>query len=176
MALINRLSKLVTADFHAVLDRIEEPAALLKQAIREMEEALANSEQRLKWLEHDRAQLETRAAELDQLIEQIDEELDICFDADQPDLAKAQIKRKLESQRLLKLVYKKRQQTDQALDTERTELKANRTRLDSMKQKAELFAEQQVDDADCDPGQEFTVSDDEVEVAFLREQQRRGSS
>ena len=44
MALINRMSRLFTADVHAVLDRIEEPDVLLRQAIREMEEALERSE------------------------------------------------------------------------------------------------------------------------------------
>jgi len=48
MALINRLSRLFRADFHAVLDQIEEPEALLKQAIRDMEDDLANTEQRIK--------------------------------------------------------------------------------------------------------------------------------
>ena len=38
MALISRVSRLFTADVHAVLDRIEEPEVLLKQAIREMED------------------------------------------------------------------------------------------------------------------------------------------
>jgi phage shock protein A len=33
MALINRISRLFKADFHAVLDQIEEPEGLLKQAI-----------------------------------------------------------------------------------------------------------------------------------------------
>ena len=46
MALINRMSRLFTADVHAVLDRIEEPEALLKQAIREMEEEVQGAEQR----------------------------------------------------------------------------------------------------------------------------------
>ena len=41
MALIKRLSRLFAADLHAVLDQIEEPEALLKQAVREMEEELA---------------------------------------------------------------------------------------------------------------------------------------
>ena len=40
MALITRISRLFQADFHAVLDRIEEPEQLLKQAIREMEDSL----------------------------------------------------------------------------------------------------------------------------------------
>ena len=46
MALINRMSRLFTADVHAVLDRIEEPDVLLKHAVREMEEELARGEQR----------------------------------------------------------------------------------------------------------------------------------
>ena len=41
MALINRVSRLFRADFHAVLDQIEEPELLLKQAIRDMEDELA---------------------------------------------------------------------------------------------------------------------------------------
>ena len=46
MALITRVSRLFQADFHAVLDRIEEPEVLLRQAVREMEEELARDEQR----------------------------------------------------------------------------------------------------------------------------------
>ena len=40
MALVTRLSRLFQADFHAVLDRIEEPDLQLRQAVREMQFAL----------------------------------------------------------------------------------------------------------------------------------------
>ena len=40
MAIVNRIRRLFRADVHAVLDIIEEPEAILKQAIREMQEAL----------------------------------------------------------------------------------------------------------------------------------------
>src|SRR5262247_3541760 len=53
MALINRMSRLFTADVHAVLDRIEEPDVLLKHAVREMEEELARGEQRARVLGHE---------------------------------------------------------------------------------------------------------------------------
>ena len=52
MALINRISRLFKADFHAVLDQIEEPEALLKQAIRDMEDDLASTEQRVSLCQH----------------------------------------------------------------------------------------------------------------------------
>ena len=41
MALMTRVARLFRADVHAVLDRLEEPDVLLRQAIREMEESLA---------------------------------------------------------------------------------------------------------------------------------------
>ena len=44
MALITRVARLFRADFHAVLDRVEEPDILLRQAIREMEDDLARDE------------------------------------------------------------------------------------------------------------------------------------
>ena len=44
MALITRISRLFKADFHAVLDQIEEPEQLLRQAIREMEDDLDATE------------------------------------------------------------------------------------------------------------------------------------
>ena len=60
MALITRVSRLFQADFHAVLDRIEEPEVLLRQAVREMEEELARDEQHSKVLHHEQGQLTTR--------------------------------------------------------------------------------------------------------------------
>ncbi|RLA35148.1 MAG: hypothetical protein DRR11_01080, partial [Gammaproteobacteria bacterium] len=53
MALINRISRLFKADFHAVLDQIEEPEQLLKQAIRDMEDELATTEQSIILCAHD---------------------------------------------------------------------------------------------------------------------------
>ena len=47
MALITRISRLFKADFHAVLDQIEEPEVLLRQAVREMEDSIAHGDQEL---------------------------------------------------------------------------------------------------------------------------------
>jgi phage shock protein A len=47
MALLNRVSQLFKADFNAVLDQIEEPEQILKQAVRDMEDELASSENRI---------------------------------------------------------------------------------------------------------------------------------
>ena len=52
MALVTRLSRLFQADFHAVLDRIEEPDLQLRQAVREMQFALDQDQQRQQLLQH----------------------------------------------------------------------------------------------------------------------------
>ena len=65
MALINRVARLFKADFHAVLDQIEEPELLLKQAVREMEDELAESGQRITVCAHDQEALAIRKGEID---------------------------------------------------------------------------------------------------------------
>ena len=62
MALVTRLSRLFQADFHAVLDRIEEPDLQLKQAVREMQFALDQDQQRLKLLQHEAVQINKATA------------------------------------------------------------------------------------------------------------------
>ena len=62
MALVTRLSRLFQADFHAVLDRIEEPDLQLRQAVREMQFALDQDQQRLQLLQHEATRLDEACA------------------------------------------------------------------------------------------------------------------
>jgi phage shock protein A len=184
MALINRISRLVKADFHAVLDQIEEPEQLLKQAIRDMEDDLAETEQRISLCAHDQEALAVRKSELEATIAEIDEQLDLCFESDKEDLAKSLIKKKLEAERLLKRLNTKFDANEKYLEEQRATLDENRATLDSLRQKAELFAQRA---PSCTEGgsefddiawmaREMTVGDDEVEIAFLREKSARGAS
>lgn len=177
MALITRVSRLFRADLHAVLDRIEEPAVLLRQAVREMEEELARDEHRVKALTVEQGQLAARQGELDRTLDDIDEELAVCFASDKEDLARPLIKRKLEAQAFRKLLVRKRDTLDETLAGLRARLQEDRVRLDSMRQKAELLAEEEgVSTEERWPVPDFSVRDEDVEVALLREKQRRRRS
>ena len=101
MALVTRLSRLFQADFHAVLDRIEEPDLQLRQAVREMQFTLDQDQQRLKLLQHEAAQLDKAARAASANLEAYDEELDICLAAKKDDLARDLIRRKLVSEKQL---------------------------------------------------------------------------
>ncbi len=184
MALINRISRLFKADFHAVLDQIEEPEQLLKQAIRDMEDDLANTEQRINLCAHDQDALSGRKHELESAFAEIDAQLDLCFESEKDDLAKSLIRKKLEAERLLKRLNAKHVANEKYLDEQRAMFDENNATLESLRQKAELFAQRTP--VQIDSGSEFddiawmaremTVGDDEVEIAYLHEKSLRSAS
>ncbi len=183
MALITRISRLFKADFHAVLDQIEEPEALLKQAIRDMEDDLAATEQRIAECAHDQDALAARQKDLVDAISDIDAELDLCFESEKDELARGQIKKKLEAERLLKRLTSTFESNRQYLDEQRSAVKEKASTLESLRQKAELVAHRTPSRSEL--GSEFddvawmtrelNVSDDEIEIAYLREKNRRTS-
>jgi phage shock protein A len=174
MALINRMSRLFTADVHAVLDRIEEPDVLLKHAVREMEEELARSEQRARALEHEHELLGERQRRIGGLLADLGEQLDVCFDNGNDELARKVIKRRLETERLERHVAERRAALAKELAVLRDALQEQREQLDVMRQKAELLTAAAPAD-DCGGG-DFAVGESEVEVAYLRERQKRQPS
>jgi phage shock protein A len=179
MALIDRLARLFQADLHAVLDRIEEPEVLLRQAIREMEDELTVCERRIVCLQQEQQQLLQRQSDIEQSVMRLDEELEICFDSGNDNLARGLIKRKLEAQLLLRAMARRREALDKDLRDRQTRLQENRTQYESMRQKAELLAvESQAaaakpNDPFMQAAAEFSVHEGDVEIAMLREKQRR---
>ena len=178
MALITRISRLFRADFNAVLDRIEEPDVLLKQALREMEEDIHSDEQQMKLLLNDYSQSEVKIKELEGNIEQVNHELDICFESNETELARSQVKRKLEMQRYEKHLKSKMTSLEKRKDESEKRISENKARLTSMQQKLDLL----INDEPLKQGGEVfsnlnvTINKDEIEMAFLKEKQARGAS
>jgi phage shock protein A len=174
MALINRVSRLFTADVHAVLDRLEEPGVLLKQAVREMEEELSRGEQRARFIEQEQEALEERQRKTEALLAELTAQLDVCFENGNEPLARKVLRRRLETERLERHVAERRTALAKELAALRATVDEQREQLDVMRQKAELLA------ATALPGEDgnhdFAVGEAEVEVALLRERQRRQRS
>ncbi len=174
MALINRMSRLFTADVHAVLDRIEEPDVLLKHAVREMEEELARGEQHVRALENEHGVLSERQNKTRTVLAELAEQLDVCFANGNEDLARKVIKRRLETERLERHVRERRASLEQELAARRAALDEQREQLDVTRQKAELLTATVT--GDDWPRADFAVGEAEVEVALLRERQKRQPS
>jgi phage shock protein A len=174
MALINRMSRLFTADVHAVLDRIEEPDVLLKHAVREMEEELARGEQRVRALAQEHEALGERQRKTAAMLAELGLQLDVCFDNGNEELARRIIKRRLETERLERHVVERRAALGKELAELRVTVEEQREQLDVMRQKAELLAT--TAGGDELRGGDFVIGDAEVEVAYLRERQKRQRS
>ena len=175
MALITRVSKLFTADMHAVLDRLEEPEALLKQAIREMADEIAKGETRLKWLVAEVQQLDKRVVQTANAVTELDLQLDSCFDADEDELARAVVRRKLSAQRRATMLEVQRDETKAAVAALETTLDEQRGQLAELQTHAEVLVDDNVQRGGY-AHDDLTVTNDEVDVALLRERRRRMGS
>ncbi len=184
MALVNRIARLFKADFHAVLDQLEEPEQLLRQAIRDMEDELNHSEQRIAAFTHEQESLSARVDELDATLADLNTQLDLCFRTGKDELAKKTIRRKLETERLMKRLTANRSANDRTLAELRALFDDNSTALQGLRQKAELFARRSPEQAGSDKNaddiawltRQMSVSDEDVEIAWLREKDLRSAS
>jgi phage shock protein A len=175
MALINRMSRLFTADLHAVIDRLEEPDVLLKQAIREMEDELALREHRIRLLDHEREQCARQAADIDRELKRTEEQLDVCFDSGGEQLVRTLLKRRLEMEHIVARLRTRADASTKALATEHAQLDEQRRVFDSLRQQAEALLQDMPRVGATMPYQP-PVTDDDVEVALLQEKQRRSRS
>lgn len=175
MPLMSRLSRLFRADIHAVLDRIEEPDVLLRQAVREMEEALEQAQRRARRLAQAQQRDAARAAELERSLASLEEELGVCFEAAKDDLARRTIRRQLEARRQLDAVNQQRAGNDHELEKLRARLAEDQARLEYMRCQLRPVAEVGAHDPHDGPWPmtDVAVRDEDVEVAFLREQRKR---
>ena len=99
-----------------LLERIEEPEALLKQAFREMEEDLCETVQRFERLTLEREQMTARVEEIDTKLADLGGELDLCLESGNDELARSLIRRKLESRRLMEHFSAKLRDTEKTID------------------------------------------------------------
>ena len=176
MALVTRLTRLFQADFHAVLDRIEEPDLQLRQAVREMQFALDQDQQRLQLLQDEATRLDEACAAAAINLKGFDEELDICLAAEEDDLARDLIRRKLGHEKQMQSLQQQSADIDVQLRHLVKQIEEQNQQLTSMKQKLELL----VSNGNGVDGGNFNHADairsEEVEIALLREKERRAKS
>jgi len=177
MAIINRVARLFKADLHAVLDHIEEPELQLKQALREMQEELLEIENKIHALEVEQDHLTHNQANSEQLIMQADDEIVICLENENSELAKTMIRRKLEAEKMLRVIEQQYSQSIKRMQELKKQQQEYTASFNSMQQKADLFALSLSKKANpatnkitdyCMP----EISDSDVEVALLKEQKK----
>lgn len=183
MAFFNRLSRWFRADLHALLDRMEEPGPLLRQALREMDEALAQSAHQLAALERELQQAQRRRELLATRIRTVSEELELCFGANQAQLLRPLMRRKLEAERLAAQVQESVRQLESEHERRQVQLSTQQQQLAELRAQVLLIDEHAVTCAVASGAaatgglaESSGVSETDVDLALLREQQRRASA
>lgn len=178
MTLIARVSRLFRADLHAMLDRVEEPDLVLRQAVREMEEDLIRDDKRMDLLRSEIQRIAACDAETERSLSGVEEELDVCFEAGKDDLGRALIRRRLEGRSYRAILARKREGLQEKLFRLEKRVGEHAAQLDGMRQRAELLAPQNAEPIAGETWEapSLRVRDEDVEVAFLRERQRRVQS
>ena len=176
MTILTRVSRLFRADFHAVLDNIEEPDVLLRHAVREMEEALEADNERSASLVQEIKQLDKKILSTQALIEQFSEEVDLCFAADNTQLARNLVRRKLEASATLSSLSSSRDRLASTVESLKKAQEENTQKYQEMKQKSDLFWEEsklRKSESHANACHfSSAVLDDDVEIAFMKEKQR----
>jgi phage shock protein A len=173
MALITRLNRLFQADMHAVLDRLEEPESLLRQAIRDMENEAAGDGQKLRAAEAERQRLGARASQCEATQARIAGELDLCFQAGNEPLARVLLRRRLQCERLQRDLAQQLESLEAGIVEQRRGLEERRRRLDELRDQAAVFeAEPAATERAFEP-EDRCVSEADVELALLAEKERR---
>ncbi len=192
MALITRLSRLLRADLHGLLDRLEEPDLLLAQALRDMEDAILADERTLAMLQRQRSRIRERRDASARKVAVDAEQLAVCLDASQDDLARDLLRRGLERERLDARLARSAHELDARLETLETRLETRRRRLEQLRAEAALLAQPGLSqpgageaagdrqpgrgpwlDLDAEDG--MPVRDADVEVALLAAKRRRSA-
>ncbi len=179
MAVMTRLTRLFRADVHAVLDRMEEPDVLLRQAIREMEDEVERGTRELRARELELATARRRGTELTASLATLAGELDLVFAANNEPLVRTLLRRRLEGERLLAHVDRRGVALGREIESRRGALEDQQRRLEAMRQKAALFEQEprrEGDDASCFDAPDLAVTDADIELALLRERARRSAS
>ena len=181
MTLITRITRLFKADLHGILDGLEEPEEVLKQAIRDMEEDIATQERRREELRAVLQRLEREAQETAATMQEIEPQIDLCFAAENEPLARNLLRQRLEMARRAKAIARAQDETRAQSDELATRIATHKAQLASVVQKLKAYEATRPrhpwTSSPCAPLQGGSViTDDEVEVAFLEEKRRRSGA
>ena len=165
MTVIKRFTRIFKADLHGVLDCIEEPEAIVKQAIRDMEAIIAKKSDQLQALELEAKRVQRKVEEQLKNQVQFQEKINLAFSASDDVLAKTFIKKKLASEKLLLAISSRSQQIKEEKETLCKEISEKQTELTAIEEKLKIFAS----NTDTDSSESTSVVlDEEVEIAFIK--------
>lgn len=189
MAILNRIKRLFQADIHAILDVIEEPESVLKQAIREMQENLDQKQGQLARSGRLLDNLQNNQVRLKDEISRIAQDLTRCLETGNEELSRKTIGRRLALEKQLAAVEEQLGALGRQRNEQRSAIEVQQAQLESVLEKARLFVPPSLEEespyavaelilderrnvrrSNFSPhgGARFQVSEEEIELEWIR--------
>jgi len=170
MSITKRISQLFYADVHGILDLLEEPEGMARQALREMEESISEREGHIALLAQRLERKDRQKQRSAERIVELESKIALCLGSEDQEMAKSLIRKTLEYQQLTKHIEQQLTEIDAEHQKQSCILKEDRARLDRIKEKLELCLSAKDDSSSIreelqgvSPG----VGEDEVHAAYL---------
>src|SRR6185503_13102212 len=175
--LFTRITTLLKADAHGVVESLEERSLLLKQYVREAELELHRKQARLDAIREEDRRLREALERCESEVRSLDEDVRLALESGKEDLARFAVRRLLPRRAEAKaLAARIAEHADEAtalaaqLAKQREQFEALRTRV-----RAELAREPERDDR-LGASFEAVVTDEEVELELLRRRTAEGGA
>lgn len=172
MKFIDRLSLLVKADAHGVLEQLEERTLLAKQHLREAELELTRKRARAEALEDESRRLAEEASRLDGEIRSLDEDVELALAGGKEELARYALRRLLPKRRASEELRRRTAESDEERQRLVERISAQEIELDTLSRRVRArLAADRAQENERTGFIEVPAADEEIEIELMR---RRG--
>lgn len=176
MSFLTRVSTLLKADAHGMVDAVEDRALLLKQHLREAESEVGRKRARKDALESEQRELGEEAKRAEKEITRLEDDISLAMKGEKEDLARFAIKKLLtfrhrreQVKRQIQRVTEEREELVKALEKQERELEELRIRVQGYL--AKVRSQQEDEPCFVEP----VIEEQDVELELLRRKQAAGA-
>ena len=177
MRLFDRLTTLIKADAHGVVDALEERSLLLRQQVREAELELLQKRARVEVLAEEEARLRDERERCGRRIAALDEDIGLALEGGKEDLARFAIRRMIPDRRALSALDTQIAEVGETREKIAERLAVQEPQFETLRQRARVHLQEATrDDGDLRDLAEPAIADEEVELELLRRTQGAGGT
>lgn len=173
MIILTRIARLFKADIHGILDGLEEPETILKQAIRDMQAEIDKALATLDALTLKQERLQEKHQHLLAFIQELQTQLHFCLTENNDVLAKSVIRKKIQGEFSLQEVARQLKQISDERVLKLKETDERKEKLQAIRDKLALFTDATELENPLSVADASTlITQDDIELAFLFEKKR----
>jgi phage shock protein A len=171
-----RLTRLIQADAHGILESLEDRALLLKQHLREADLELQRKRARLATLDEEEQRLRDDARRLDEAIRRLDEDTRLALAGGREDLARFAIRKLLPRRSESAALQGRSEEIRSERESLAPMLAAQEAEYEELRGRVRQQLASEARGAGAETCSEWRAADEEVELELLRRTQAAGGT